>query len=136
MSENESDNEKIKAQLEVKIKGLEGIKDLDKQVQATITETFQNMNTKIDELQTIITKQETERELAKYDKQRSEKMTALEKWPALVEKHKETKDLNVLQTAIDTANEVEGGFPEYEAKKKKDDDKDKFKMYVTPKIIK
>jgi len=85
------------------------------------------------EMRDIITKQETERELIKYDKQRAEKLEELSKWPHIAKKHEKTKDLGTLQTAIDTANDMESteDFTEYE--KNKDKDKDKTKNYVVPK---
>lgn len=73
------------------------------------------------EMKDIITKHDTERELAKFEKQRIEKLGVLEKLrPELAKKHKDTKDLGTLQTVIDTAKEIRDDFPEYDVDKTKD----------------
>jgi hypothetical protein len=88
------------------------------------------------EMKEIITKQQTEKELAKFDKQRVSKLEELEKLhPALAKKHKDTKDLGTLQTAIDTATEFKSDFPEYKAEKLKEKGSGD-KSYVVPKQYK
>ena len=82
------------------------------------------------EMKEIITKQETEREIAKFDKLKDAKLEELKAIkPYLAEQHKDTKDLGTIQTAIDTAKTFEDDFQEI---KKDDPDKKKKPSYVAP----
>ena len=66
------------------------------------------------EMKDIITKQETEREIAKFETLKTSKLDELSKiHPALAAKHKDTKDLGTLQTAIDAATVMKSDFPEF-----------------------
>lgn len=117
------------------IRLVDNIEDQDlKQTMKAILQQNSEMSQQNKEMKDIITKQETERELAKFEKAREEKLGALEKLhPALAKKHSKTTDLGILQTAIDTAEAVKGNFPEYESEKAKDKASTS-KQYVAPKM--
>lgn len=104
----------------------------DKQTIRKILEQNAEMLKQNQEMKDIITKQETERELAKFEKQRELSLNTLkELHPALATKHKDTRDLGTLQTAIETAQAFKSNFPEFEEAKAKDKASGA-KQYIVP----
>lgn len=85
-----------------------------------------------EDMKTIITKHETERELTKFNSEKNELLQELEKiHPALSKKHAESTDLKDIKTALSTALEMKKDFPEYETIDKGENTPKN--RYITPK---